>query len=168
MKILRHALAVSLLCLLAAPATHAQDKPAEKAAKKHTELEDRMEKINAAWRKLRRQVEDPAQNAATLALLADIRAASAGAEKLTPAKASDLPEADRAKFQADYAAAMKKLAGMLDQLEAALKAGQNADAAKLVTDINNLQRESHKAFRRPPPEGKDGPKREGEPRQKQG
>lgn len=161
MKLLRHALAASLLCLFTLPAVQAQDRPAEKAAKKHTELEDRMEKINAAWRKLRRQVEDPAQNEATLALLADIRAASAGAEKLTPAKASDLPEADRAKFQADYAAGMKKLAGMLDQLEAALKAGQNADAAKLVTNIGNFQRESHKAFRRPPPESK------GEPKQKQ-
>lgn len=167
MKFLRHALAVSLLALLIVPAATAQEKPAAKPEKKQTELESKMEKLNAAWRKLRRQIEDPAQNAASLELLAEIRAASVGADQLTPAKAADLPEADRAKFQADYVAGMKKLSGMLDQLEAALKDNKNADAAKVVTDINNLQRESHKSFRRPPPEGKGGPRPEGEPKQKQ-
>jgi soluble cytochrome b562 len=140
------------LLLAVAPARAAEEKHSDKHAEKHTELGDKMEKINAAWRKLRRQVAEPAKNADSLALLAEIRAASAGTEKMTPDKASDLPEADRAKFQADYAAGMKKFAGMLDDLEAALKAGKNDDAGKIVSAIADFQRESHKAFRRPPPE----------------
>lgn len=113
-----------------------------------TELGARMEKLNAPWRKLRRQVADPAQNAASLDLLAKIREAAKGAEQLTPAKAADLPADQRAKFQADYAAGMKKFSRQLDELEAALKAGDNAAAAKVVAAIATAQREAHKEFRK--------------------
>jgi soluble cytochrome b562 len=113
-----------------------------------TELGARMEKLNAPWRKLRRQVADPAKNTASLELLAKIREAAKGAEQLTPAMAADLPADRRAKFQADYAAGMKKFADYLDALEAALKAGDNAAAAKVVAAIASHQREAHKAFRK--------------------
>jgi len=148
-------LLLSCLALLVAGAPAgraAEDKRSGQPAEKHTELGDKMEKINAAWRKLRRQVAEPAKNADSLALLAEIRAASAGTEKMMPDKAADLPAADRAKFQADYAAGMRKFAGLLDQLEAALRTGRNDEAGKLVSAIADFQRESHKAFRRPPPD----------------
>jgi len=38
---------------------------------------------------------------------------------------------------------------VLAKLEAALKAGDNAGAVKLVADLNGLQRTDHKEFRRP-------------------
>lgn len=113
-----------------------------------TELGARMEKLNAPWRKLRRQVADPAQNATSLELLAKIREAAKGTEQLTPAKAADLPESQRAKFQASYAEGMRKFFGQLDALEAALKAGDNARAGTLVAAIADNQRESHKKFRK--------------------
>lgn len=147
----RIALGLILLALITVPVLPAQERPADK---KSTELESKMEKMNGAWRKLRRQIADPAMNASSLELLAKVRAAAAGAEKLTPIKAADVPEADRAKFQADYAAGMKKLDGLFGELEAALKAGNNEEANKLFNNINDFQRESHKAFRRPPPEKK--------------
>lgn len=151
MKILRPALASLLFAFAGLATLPADEKP---GGEKHTELETKMENMNAAWRKLRRQIADPAQNASSLELLAEVRASSTGADKLTPIKTADIPEAERAKFQADFEAGMKKLAGLLDQMEQALKAGQNEDANKILADVNNLQRESHKAFRRPPPEKK--------------
>jgi hypothetical protein len=36
---------------------------------------------------------------------------------------------------------------MIDKLEAAFKAGQNEEAAKLVADLNAHQRAGHKEFR---------------------
>ncbi len=148
MKTIRLSLALLLTASFATSLALAQEKPVEK----HTELEDKMEKMNAAWRKLRRQVADPAQNASSLALIAEIRAASAGADKLSPARAAEVPEADRARFLANYLAGMKKLAGMLDSLAAALKAGNNDEAGNALTDIASYQREAHKQFRKPPPE----------------
>ena len=136
---------LALVCLSAVPAHPAPGEPP-------TELGRKMEDLNASWRKLRRQVADPAKNADSLDLVAKIKAASADAATLSPAKTGDLPEAERAKFQADYAAGMKKFAAMLDQLEAALKANHNDEAGKLVTALADFQRESHKLFRRPPPE----------------
>ena len=125
-----------------------------KSEEKHTELGDKMEKANSAWRKLRKQIADPAQNAASLELVATFRESLKGADQLTPEKAADIPEADRAKFLASFAESMKKLGAGLDRLEAALKANNNDEAGKVLKELGDLQRESHKAFRRPPPEKK--------------
>ena len=138
------------LALRAEEPAHEHGKPEEK----HTELGDKMEKANSSWRKLRKQVTDAAQNASSLELVAAFRAAIKGADQLTPEKAADLPQADRAKFQADFAEGLKKLSAGLDRLETALKAGNNEEAAKVLKELGDLQRESHKAFRRPPPEKK--------------
>lgn len=150
MKQRRLLVAALALALAPAPLAFAQEPPAA-AKKEHTELEDRMEKMNSAWRRLRRQVADPAQNASSLELVAIIREASKGTEKMTPTKAADIPEADRAKFLADYAAGMKKFFTQLDTLEAALKAGKTEEAQKALTDIADYQKQSHKAFKKAPP-----------------
>ena len=125
-----------------------------KSEEKHTELGDKMEKANSAWRKLRKQITDSAQNASSLELVAAFRESLKGAATLSPEKAADIPEADRAKFQADFAAGMKKLAEGIDRLETALKANNNEEAGKVLKELGDLQRTSHKAFRRPPPEKK--------------
>lgn len=147
-------LALLSLSLAAAPSLRAL--PQQPEQEKHTELGDKMEKMNKAWRKLRRQVADPAKNADSLALIATMKTALAGADKLRPDKETDLPEAARAKFQADFVAGMKKLATGFDRLEAALKANNNEEAEKIIKDLGDLQKDSHKTFRRPPPE-KSGP-----------
>jgi len=151
MKLPRLLLAALSLALLPLPAVHAQ---AEGAKKDHTALEDRMDEINASWRRLRRQVADPAQNAASLELVAAIRKAAHGTENMKPAKLAEIPAAEQAKFLADYRAGMKKFMDLIDGLEAALKAGNNADASQAVSDLANLQKESHKAFKKADPEKK--------------
>jgi len=44
---------------------------------------------------------------------------------------------------------MKELIGQLEKLDAALKAGRNDEAAKLVTDLKATQKAGHKEFKRP-------------------
>jgi soluble cytochrome b562 len=157
---------IRLLALLAlasvfaiGPVLHAQppeggaDAPAAKGGKKKdredTELEKKMSKMNGAFRKLRKQVADPASNASSLELVATMQAAGDDATKLIPDKAKDLPEADRPKFISSYQEKMKSFQGELVKLVALLKDNKNEDAAKLVTALVQLEKDDHKEFRRP-------------------
>ena len=77
MKNLLHSLAAVLFVATVALAPAASSHAA--SPDDQTELGARMEKLNAPWRKLRRQVADPAKNAGSLELLAKIREAAKGA-----------------------------------------------------------------------------------------
>ena len=120
-----------------------------KQPQEETELEGKMDRMGGDWRKLKRQVADATKNADSLQLLAAIRAASAEATKLIPAKAEDVPVADRAKFVAGYQARMKTLDEAFEKLEAVLRAGKNDEAVNLVAEIGALQKAGHKEFKRP-------------------
>ncbi len=114
-----------------------------------TPLEKEMKTMNKAFRQLKKQVADASQNASSLELVAQMEKAATASTDLIPEKAADLPEKDRAAFTADYKAKMQDFSAVLAKLEVALKAGDNAGAAKLLTDLNNLQRANHKEFRKP-------------------
>jgi len=123
--------------------------PAAPDTEKKTELELRMDKVGKALRKLRKQVADPTQNAASLDLLATMQAALKEAVDLTPAKADDVPADQRAKFISDYKAGLQGMQDEFTKLGDALTAGKNDDAAKIVADILALEKTDHKEFRRP-------------------
>ncbi len=144
--------AVSRLAAADAPPAPAEKAPVAKTAGADpdaTELGDKMDDIGSAFKKLKKQIADPSQNASSIQLVEKMRKGVAAASQQTPVKTQDLPQADRAKFLADYDEGMKKFSSLLEQLETALKANDNAAADKLVKDLNSLQRESHKEFRRP-------------------
>lgn len=115
----------------------------------HTPLDDRMSAMNKAFRQLKKQAPDASQNAASLELVAKLKKAAAASAELDPAKTAELPEADRAAFAAKYKEEMKKFLATVDRLEAAFKAGDNAEAAKLVAELGKMQRAGHKEFRKP-------------------
>jgi soluble cytochrome b562 len=115
---------------------------------KHTALEDSMEKMNGAFRKLRRQVTDPTKNANSLELVANLRAASQKSIDLVPKLAAERPEAERPAFTAAYKKQMEEFVAALAPLEAALKAGNNAEAEKLVADLGARQKKGHKDFKK--------------------
>jgi chaperonin cofactor prefoldin len=119
------------------------------AEEKHTELENKMEDMAAAFKKLRRQVADPAQNAASIELVQKVIAGAKASVGLTPAKFSDLPEAERPKAAAEYKKQMEQLIHALQQLETTLKENKNAEAEELVKKINGMQKQGHKEFKRP-------------------
>lgn len=120
-----------------------------KPAHDETELEGKMDSMGQAWKKLKRQAADATKNAESLQLVATLRTSAEEAAKLEPAKAADVPAADREKFVADYRGGIKKMINELTKLEAALLAGKNDEAAKLIADIGALQKAGHKEFKRP-------------------
>jgi cytochrome c556 len=128
----------------AAPATPTESAPAKP---KKTELAKDMDKINRALRTLRKQINDASQNDASLALVATIHDAAVAASNETPAWTAE--QADQAKFTADYQAKMKDFIGDIDKLSAALKAGDNAGAAKLLQGLQQDEKAGHKEFRKP-------------------
>ena len=120
-----------------------------------TDIEKAMEKMAGAYRKLRRQVTDPAQNAASLELVATIKAGATEARKYTPLKAADLPEADRAAFVENFRKKLDEFLVTAGRLEDALKAGNNEQAAALVAELGKIQKADHKEFRRPEKDDKN-------------
>jgi hypothetical protein len=145
-RFLHVALVLSLVLPLA-PALRAQAQHQHKEPE--TELGKLMEKVGKSWRSVRKQVDDPASNAATLELVAGIHANLDRAVALEPARAQDVPEAERAKYIESFRSHLKEFIGMVGELEAALKANDNAAAAALVKQLGAAQREDHKEFRRP-------------------
>jgi Cytochrome b562 len=131
-----------------APAT-ASEPAAPKKKHPATELEDRMGEMSSAFKKLRRQIPDASKNASSLELVGKIRAGTEQAIKLTPARAADVPAAERPKFIADYQDGIKHLQASLGKLEEALKANDNTEAAKILKEIGGEQKEGHKQFMRP-------------------
>lgn len=136
----------ALLCCATANMGRAQE---QKHKEPDTELGKTMEKMNGAWRKLRKQVADPASNAASLELVATIKAAADKSLTLTPEKAADIPAADREKFVADYQKHMKDFTAQVAKLGDALKANDNAAAQAIMKDMGGMQKEGHKDFKKP-------------------
>ncbi|MDB6167108.1 MAG: hypothetical protein JWQ83_2248 [Lacunisphaera sp.] len=114
-----------------------------------TELGRTMSKLNGAWRKLRKQAADATANAKSLEFVATIKAAAEKALTLEPAKAEDVPAAERAKFIADYRAQMKDFIAQIDKLGEAFKANDNAAAQAIIQKMGAMQKEGHKEFKRP-------------------
>jgi soluble cytochrome b562 len=148
----------ALLLAASAGAIYAQDAappvppsapPATKHDEKTTELGERMHRISKAMKKLKGQVSDPASNDASLALVADIRAAAEEALTFKPEKEADLPPDQQAAFQQNYEDGMKQFIAAVDEFAAALKAGDNAQAATLFANLGKIERKDHHEFRKP-------------------
>jgi cytochrome c556 len=119
-----------------------------RAAEPETELGAKMEKVGGAFRALGRQITDPSKNADSLARLATMRENLQAAIKLEPAKKSEVPTAEQKKFVADYQAEMKRFIALVEKTEAALKANNNEEAAKLVGTMRDDQKKAHKQFKK--------------------
>jgi hypothetical protein len=146
-KHLLHVVLTLLLVLPVAPALNAQTKREHKEP--DTELGKIMGKVGRNWRTLKKQVDDPASNASSLELVAAIKTNLEQGLKLAPARAADVPAADREKYIESFRQELKEFIGLTDQLAAAFKANDNAAASALLKKMGAEQREEHKKFRRP-------------------
>lgn len=117
-----------------------------------TPLEKEMEGINKAWRQIRRQVNDPASNASTIALVAKTKQHAEASVGLEPILLSQQAEGEKEAFLNGYQEKMKEMVALLGDLEVALGEGDNAKAVQLVSSINELRKEGHRAYK---PEDKD-------------
>lgn len=134
-------LLATLLCCVAPLFTQAADSSP-------SELDDVMEQMNAAYRKLTRQISNPARNADSLVAIATLRDRSLEAVKLEPKRKADVPAAEQEKFVAAYQEGMKHFVEQVNKVEAALKADKNAEAAELLKTLKQGQEDGHKQFKR--------------------
>lgn len=147
-------LSVALTSLLAGSIAFAADAapapaaaPAAKEKKPETELTKQMDKLNGAWRKLRRQSGDATKNADSLEQVAVVKKYAHAALKYEPYKANEVPAAEKAKLIEGYQAEMKKFIAGVEKLEAAFKAGNNEEATKLIQELGAMQKEAHKEYK---------------------
>lgn len=113
----------------------------------HTPLEDQMSAMNKAWRSIRRQIKDPSKNESTLELVAKVKKAAQKSVGLTPILAKEKSGAAKEKFMAGYQKGMKRTVGLIGELEAALKKGDNAGAEAIVGKINDARKHGHDNYK---------------------
>ena len=106
-----------------------------------------MAKMSDALKALKGQVSDASKNADSLKLIATIRDAANAGMKLDPAKKADVPAADQAKFIEGFHDGLKNLIAQVGKVEAALKAKDNAGAAKLIDDVDAASKAGHKEYK---------------------
>ena len=112
-----------------------------------TELQDRMEKMETAYKKLRRQAADGAMNSDSLAQVAILREVAEAATRLEPFKVTEIPAVDRSKMIEGYKAKLGELQALIGKLETAFKAGRNEEAVKLLKALHDLEEEGHKEYK---------------------
>jgi hypothetical protein len=117
-------------------------------AEDDTPLGKEMEKVNKALKAVNRSLIDPSQKDANLAKLAEVKASFEKSLTLEPAKAKDVPAAEKAKFLADYKASMQTSLKTLEELKAAIQADKGEDAAKAMEKLQGEKKEGHKAFKK--------------------
>ena len=135
------ALLLTLVCALATSS-------GVQAADAETELGGKMEKMGGAFRALRRQISDASKNADSLVKVATIRQNAEAALKLEPAMKAEKPAGDQKKFVANYQADMKKFIELCGKLEAALKANNNEEAARLCSAMGDANKAGHKDYKK--------------------
>jgi soluble cytochrome b562 len=112
-----------------------------------TPLGDQMAKMSDALKTLKAQISDASKNADSLKQVATIRSAANASLKLEPAKKADIPAADQAKFVAGFQDGLKNLIAQVGKVEAALKANDNAAAAKAIEEVDAAQKAGHKDYK---------------------
>jgi len=121
----------------------AEDSPAPA----HSEIDEQMEEINVAYRRLGRQISDQSKNANSAQQAALIQKYAKAAMELKPRMMADLPKADQAKFLEAYRARMAMFIDDVSKLEAALKADKNTEAVEILARLKQAQEEGHRDFR---------------------
>ena len=116
-------------------------------AEEETPLGKEMEKASKAQKALGRASKEGKVTKDMVSKVADIKAAFEAAAKLEPAKAKDVPAAEKAKFLADYKVAMEAAIKDLDALKAAVESEKAEDVTKALDKLNAGKKEGHKAFK---------------------
>ena len=105
-----------------------------------------MERMNKAYKILKKQVADPSKKEANLEAISSLKKNAADSAGGVPEKIESIPQADRAKFIEQYKAAISELVGQIEKLEKALREDRFQDAQKELDEIGKLKREGHSAF----------------------
>ena len=115
-------------------------------AAEDTELMKQMEEMQDHLKKLRKSIKDPKENAASLETLTKFQQLTVTSKALVPARAAQVPEAERAKFVAGYRKDMAALLGHLCQIEVALLDNDNAKAEELFKGLKQIEDDGHEKY----------------------
>ena len=136
----------SLALLLAGLFIAAQAAPRFAVAADDTELAKQMEQTDDLLKLLRKSLKVPAENAASLDTLTKLQALTVTQKALVPAKAAEMPEAEKAKFVAGYRKDMAVLLTHLCQIETAVIDGDNAKAEELFKGLKKIEDDGHEKY----------------------
>ncbi len=117
-------------------------------AEEETPLGSQMEKFSKALKAVGRAAKEGKVTKDLAAKVDDAKKAAQEALKFEPAKAKDIPAAEKAKFLADYKASMEKTIKTLDELKAAVEAEKADEVGKIMEKLNSEKKEGHKAFKK--------------------
>ncbi len=116
-------------------------------AEEETPLGKEMEKGSKAMKALQRASKEGKVTKDMVSKVAEIKSTFEAAAKLEPAKLKDVPAAEKAKFMADYKAAMEAAIKDVDALKVAVESENAADIQKALDKLNAGKKEGHKAFK---------------------
>ena len=128
-----------------APRVCRMARAAEEKVKK-SELNDRMEDMDDAFKKLKRTVRKADQNEESLKLINELQAKAVECKAMIPTKAQKVPEADRARFVSAYRREMAALLMDFCQMEQAILDGDNAKAVDIWKATMERQDKDHDQF----------------------
>jgi soluble cytochrome b562 len=137
MKMLKFITPLALVLSLGL-SVHAEDTPMEKE----------MSAMNKAYKALKKSVEDPAQKAENLKLIAEIKKTTEASAKMEPKTTADQPAAGKAAYLEKYKAQMADFAKEVAALEAAVNAGNTAAAKASFDKLNDLKKKGHEDFKK--------------------
>jgi soluble cytochrome b562 len=103
--------------------------------------------MDKAFRALNAQIKDATQNAASLAAVAQMQAATVAAKDGMPPLVAALPAAEQAARIVEYKKELDKLLRQEIDLEEQLLNGDNAKAADTLAAMQATQQEGHRGFR---------------------
>lgn len=115
-------------------------------AAEDTELATQMEQMDDEMKKLRKSLRDPATNADSLDTLTKLQQLTVTAKALTPTKAAEMPEPEKAKFVAAYRKDMAGLLAAYAQIEVAVLDGDNEKAEALFKDLKKIEDDGHEKY----------------------
>ena len=121
--------------------------PAMRAEEEDSALEGKMKVLARGMRQLGQQINDPAMRQQNIQLLETLKGAANESKALEPRKTKEIPEAKRASFLADYRTDLDELKDSLNQVEEALKAGDQKKAQSLLAQVNSIKKEGHAKFK---------------------
>lgn len=136
MKMLKNILPFTLVLALGATA-FGEDTPMEKE----------MSAMNKAYKALKKTIEDPAQKAENLKQIEIIKKTTEASAKLDPKTAADKGAA-KAAYVEKFKAQMADFAKEVAKLEAAVNAGNAAEAKALLDKLNDLKKKGHEEFKK--------------------
>ena len=111
-----------------------------------SKLQESMQRIGEAFKTVRRQVRMPEKNEDTLRLLSEFQRYAVAAKSLTPAKASEMPEKERAAFVKDYRVRLISLLEVMLKTEKAVLEGDPDKAYELLKEAQVIKSDAHRDF----------------------